>query len=155
MLTIRWGDSRSAAFGDLDGYGTSLKLPITECILQWGYPESIHDVSLIFQKFVKGEISSLPWCDTKLQNESSKIESNLSDLNAMGILTIASQPAVDGIFSSDSIFGWGPNNGLIFQKSYVECFMSPELLDLIMEKTVDYPFITYFAVNSDVITQLT
>jgi methylenetetrahydrofolate reductase (NADPH) len=155
ILMFRWGDSRSPAFGDIDGYGTSLKFSISECLLAWGSPESLNDIFLIFQKFVCGAISCLPWCDSMLQSESEIIQSNLSTLNGLGILTINSQPAVDGVFSSDPTYGWGPTNGLIFQKCYIECFMSPEMLDLVIARIGDYPFITFFGVNSDVTILLT
>jgi methylenetetrahydrofolate reductase (NADPH) len=44
-------------------------------------------------------------------------------LNARGWWTVASQPAVNGCTSSDPCFGWGPRNGFVFQKPFVEVFV--------------------------------
>ena len=45
--------------------------------------------------------------------------------------TVGSQPAVDGCDSSDPTYGFGPSDGYIFQKAFVEFFLSREdLLEL-------------------------
>ena len=40
----------------------------------------------------------------------------LVTLNQHGLLTINSQPAVNGAPSEDKVFGWGGPNGFIYQK---------------------------------------
>ena len=49
-------------------------------------------------------------------------------MNEMGFLTINSQPAVDGAPSNDKVHGWGPSNGYVYQKAYLEFFVRPDLL---------------------------
>jgi len=44
------------------------------------------------------------------------IAEKLAQINDLGFLTINSQPAVNGVPSDDSIFGWGPSNGFVYQK---------------------------------------
>jgi len=68
-------------------------------------------------------------------------------LNSYGFLTINSQPAVNGSPSSDEKFGWGPKNGYVYQKAYVEFFVSPELLHKILAVVKNFPSFLYQAVN--------
>jgi methylenetetrahydrofolate reductase (NADPH) len=42
----------------------------------------------------------------------------------------------------------GPKNGFIYQKSYLEFFVSPALLGPLLTKLNADPYITYYAVNS-------
>ncbi|KAF0499937.1 methylenetetrahydrofolate reduct [Gigaspora margarita] len=44
----RWGDSRSPAFGELDGYGVSLKQTKQNALELWGCPNSLNDIYNIF-----------------------------------------------------------------------------------------------------------
>ncbi|KXN92415.1 Methylenetetrahydrofolate reductase 2, partial [Leucoagaricus sp. SymC.cos] len=88
----RFGDSRSPAYGELDGYGVWIK-------------------------------------------------------QTLGFLTINSQPAVNGARSDDKIFGWGPANGYIYQKAYLEFFVSPTLLDLLIPHIERDSNITYYVIN--------
>ena len=76
---------------------------------------------------------SLPSPGRSLQPESFTIQSELASLNRKGFLTINSQPAVNGVESSDKVFGWGGKGGYCYQKAYVECFVSPENLRRLME----------------------
>eukprot|EP00914_Ancora_sagittata_P032744 GHVO01066133.1.p2 GENE.GHVO01066133.1~~GHVO01066133.1.p2 ORF type:complete len:223 (+),score=40.15 GHVO01066133.1:1080-1748(+) len=66
----------------------------------------------------------LPWCSDPLGDESFVIRGQLLKLNSLGLCTINSQPSVNGVPSSDPIFGWGPKGGYVYQKSYVEFFCS-------------------------------
>ncbi|KAJ3083134.1 hypothetical protein HK102_001235 [Quaeritorhiza haematococci] len=152
----RWGDSRSPAYGDLDGYGIALKYPLSDCLKAWGNPTTAQDVYDTFVKYINGEIEFLPWSDSPLALESDDIKNHLSDMNKRGYLTINSQPAVDGLPSSDRVYGWGPKNGFVYQKkndlavgfqAYLEFFVSPDALDKLIAKINKYPFITYYAVN--------
>ncbi|ORY49494.1 methylenetetrahydrofolate reduct [Rhizoclosmatium globosum] len=142
----RWGDSRSPAYGDLDGYGVSLKFTPEEALKVWGTPKTHQEIYTLFAEFCKGNLSALPWCDN-MAPESESIKSPLASVNMKGFLTINSQPAVDGIPSSDPRVGWGPKNGFVYQKAYVEFFVSPEALQKLIKKLGENPYITYYAVN--------
>ncbi|KAG9064486.1 hypothetical protein KI688_003676 [Linnemannia hyalina] len=54
---------RSPAFGELDGYGTSLKVAAKEALELWDRPSSPRDVASLFAKYCYGEIRSIPWSD--------------------------------------------------------------------------------------------
>lgn len=146
----RWGDSRSPAFGELDGYGALLKYPAEECVKLWDHPTTVSDIGELFVKYCKGELDCLPWCDTPLQSESEKIRQRLVTVNSSGFLTINSQPSVDGVPSSHPVNGWGPKNGFVFQKSYLEFFIAPEALDVLVQHIAAHQFMTFYAVNQKV-----
>ena len=61
--------------------------------------------------------------------ESDRICDMLKTLNDNMLLTIDSQPVVNGCKSSDPVFGWGPTNGYVYQKAYYEFFIPQALLD--------------------------
>ncbi|CAG8582909.1 10938_t:CDS:2, partial [Ambispora leptoticha] len=143
----RWGDSRSPAFGELDGYGVSLKHTIEEALELWGHPQSLDDIITLFVKYCRGKITSLPWSDQSLAEETSIIKDQLAHINSLGYLTINSQPAVNGARSDNKMFGWGPKNGYVYQKAYIEVFVPPSKLDLLVDKIERDPNITYYAVN--------
>ena len=119
----RWGDARSPAYGQIDGYGVSLHVSVPEAKRLWGAPESVDDISAIFRKHLNGEIEAMPWSEEPLQPETLTIKDELTALINKGWWTVASQPAVNGVRSSDPIFGWGPKNGFVFQKPFVEFFL--------------------------------
>lgn len=48
--------------------------------------------------------------------------------------TVGSQPAVDGCNSSDPTYGFGPPDGYVFQKAFVEFFVSEQDLKELREK---------------------
>ena len=83
---------------------------------------------------------------------SNKIRNKWKLLNKYGFLTINSQPQVNAAPSNDNIVGWGPNNGYVYQKAYLEFFVSKEklevLLNIIKNNDKDkYSSILYQAVN--------
>jgi len=143
----RWGDACSPAFGELDGYGISLKGSPEELNNMWGKPETIDDISLMFARFCKGEVKSTPWSSQKLDPETDIIKQRLAGINMLGYLTINSQPAVNGVKSSHKVHGWGPKNGYVYQKAYLEFFVSPEKLDELVKKIDCDSNVTYYAVN--------
>ena len=54
----------------------------------------------------------LPWSEMdSLQHETGKIQERLVALNRGGLLTVNSQPAVNGAPSADPHVGWGAANG--------------------------------------------
>ncbi|KAF3927240.1 hypothetical protein ABW20_dc0107362 [Dactylellina cionopaga] len=122
----RWGDARSPAFGEIDGYGVSLHRTPTEALRLWGKPTSTKDISDLFVKHVKGDLEAMPWSEDTLNPESELIKDELVKLNSRGWWTVASQPAVNSAKSSDPTFGWGPKNGFVFQKAFVEFFVPGE-----------------------------
>lgn len=143
----RWGDSRSPAFGELDGYGVSLKHSKKGALELWGYPQKHSDIFDVFVQYCRGEVNSLPWSDQPLAEESNIIREQLAHINSMGYLTINSQPAVNGVRSDHKIFGWGPKNGYVYQKAYLEVFISPTQLDALIARIERDTNITYYAVN--------
>jgi methylenetetrahydrofolate reductase (NADPH) len=46
----------------------------------------------------------------------------LEELTKKSWWTVGSQPAVNGVSSSDATVGWGPKGGYVFQKGFVEFF---------------------------------
>ncbi|TQN73061.1 Methylenetetrahydrofolate reductase 2 [Colletotrichum shisoi] len=119
----RWGDARSPAYGEIDGYGVSLHMSVTQAIRLWGTPKTIQDINNIFIRHIKGQLSAIPWSEEELLPESNMIQQELLELNTRGWWTVASQPAVNGIPSRDPTFGWGPQHGFVFQKAFVELFI--------------------------------
>ncbi|KAI9781015.1 MAG: hypothetical protein M1835_004371, partial [Candelina submexicana] len=119
----RWGDARSPAYGEIDGYGVSLHVSISQAIRLWNHPTTTDDISDIFSRHITGEIAAIPWSEEDLNAETNTIRPELLKLNKRGWWTVASQPAVNGIRSNDRTFGWGPRNGFVFQKAFVELFL--------------------------------
>lgn len=143
----RWGDSRSPAFGELDQYGIGLKGTNESNIERWGRPESLKDVADTFVRYMEGKIDSLPWSESAISKESDPIKNGLVELNRRGLLTVNSQPAVDGAKSSDPVHGWGPKHGYVYQKAYLEVLISPELLAELVTRIERNCDLTYYAVN--------
>ena len=144
----RWGDSRSPAFGELDSYGIGLKGTNEHNRKLWGEPKRVKDISDLFVNYMSGKVDSLPWCEAPVQPETNVLRSDLVDLNSRGLLTINSQPSVDGAKSSDPVFGWGPKNGYVYQKAYLEVLIHPNLIDEVVNRMEQNPDITYYAVNN-------
>lgn len=119
----RFGDARSPAYGEIDGYGVSLHMSVTQAVRLWGYPATRRDLDDIFVKHMQGQLAAIPWSEEDLMAESSTIKPCLIELNSKSWWTVASQPAINGAPSSDPTFGWGPVNGFVFQKSFVEFFL--------------------------------
>lgn len=58
----------------------------------------------------------LPWNDEPLAPETNLLKDELEKVNRRGVLTINSQPNINGKPSTDPIVGWGPPGGYVFQK---------------------------------------
>ncbi|AGO10643.1 AaceriAFR457Wp [[Ashbya] aceris (nom. inval.)] len=119
----RFGDSRSPAYGEIDGYGPSLKVSNKKAYQIWGYPSTLNDIKSLFIGYLEGSIEALPWSDLGLSPETALIQEELIGLNQRGFLTLASQPATNSTPSADKIFGWGPPGGVVYQKAFVELFV--------------------------------
>ena len=134
----RWGPSSSPAFGEIDGYGPSLKVGPVAVRRLWDHPKSRADITKLFKKHVEGDLVCLPWSDETditsggpLRAETETIRKELVALiEGKGFWTLASQPAINGIRSDDKVFGWGPpGEGFVFQKPFVEFFVSRQSWD--------------------------
>jgi methylenetetrahydrofolate reductase (NADPH) len=98
-------------------------MSINQAIKLWGYPTSRDDITDLFIRHIEGSLSAIPWNEEGLNEETNTIKSQLLKLNQKGWWTVASQPAVNGVRSTDQVFGWGPRNGFVFQKAFVELFI--------------------------------
>lgn len=146
----RWGDARSPAYGEIDGYGVSLHMSTTQAIELWGTPTSVKDVSDIFLRHLQGTLAAIPWSEEGLLPETNAIHQHLVNLNNKGWWSVASQPAVNGFRSSDHTFGWGPENGFVFQKSFVEFFLPTADWNALRAKLQDpavHESICFYAAN--------
>ncbi|EGG23463.1 methylenetetrahydrofolate reductase [Cavenderia fasciculata] len=147
----RWGDYRSPAFGDLSDYHLSshqFDPNATSATNVYGDVQSRQDVYEVFANYCKGDkVKKLPWNDLPLSVESEAIKEQLVFLNSHGFLTINSQPAVNGVPSTDKTHGWGGKNGYVYQKAYIELFASPENMHLLIEIFKKCPSITFHALN--------
>lgn len=131
----RFGDARSPAYGDLDGWGVSLKLTPSEALQKWGAPSCNADISQLFVRYLQGTLKAVPWSDEPLRSETNDILPYLVRLNTeKDWWTVGSQPAVDGAPSEDETYGFGPAGGYVFQKSFVEFFCSYDDVVSIQEK---------------------
>lgn len=148
----RWGDYRSPAFGELVDYhlyaGGAVPKEQVNQLDWWGHPTTPEELSEVFARYIKGEIPELPWNESPLAIESDVIKDKLVQLNKLGFWTINSQPAVNGVASTDPVFGWGPQGGFVYQKAYIEFFVSPENLKRVLDVARKrFPSLTFHAVN--------
>lgn len=143
----RWGDSRSPAFGELDAYGIGLKGTNENNIKLWGKPESFQDVADLFVSYMQGKVESLPWSEAPISSEADILRDDLIALNRRGLLTINSQPPVNGVKSSHPTYGWGPRNGYVYQKAYLEVLIAPEIMPELIRRIEKDPELTYYSVN--------
>ncbi|KAI1170306.1 methylenetetrahydrofolate reductase 2 [Nemania sp. FL0916] len=147
----RWGDARSPAYGEIDGYGPTLHVTHAQAISLWGHPKSVEDINTLFVRHLKGELSAIPWSEEEVHEETETITDQLIKLNQRGLWTVASQPAVDGFRSEDPTFGWGPPHGFIFQKAFVEFFISTAAWRTLHKKLMSpeiHGSVTYYAANA-------
>ncbi|KAL7509320.1 hypothetical protein ACHAXN_006752 [Cyclotella atomus] len=148
----RWGDSTSPAFGDLSEishfYSFTLGSDEDRRAMLGHCPLSESDVYEVFARYVEGTVPHIPWCETPLQPESFLIQPQLAKLNRYGLLTVNSQPPVDGASSSHPAFGWGGKGGRVYQKAYFECFVSPERANRLTQMVANHPSINMYAINN-------
>ncbi|KAG0131105.1 methylenetetrahydrofolate reductase-domain-containing protein [Tuber indicum] len=145
----RWGDSRSPAFGELDAYGIGLRGSNEANIKIYGYPKTIRDLGELIKQYLTGNLPSLPWSEGYINSEADTIRDELLKLNERGFLTINSQPAVNGVKSTHPVYGWGPKNGYVYQKSYLELLVSPEHLAELITRIERDPDLSYHAVDKN------
>ncbi|XP_056398190.1 methylenetetrahydrofolate reductase (NADPH) [Hyla sarda] len=155
----RWGNSSSPAFGELKDYYLfylKSKSPRDQLLKMWGEElsseESVYEV---FTCYITGsanqngqKVTCLPWNDDPLAQETNLLKDQLEKVNKRGILTINSQPNVNGKPSTDPIVGWGPSRGYVFQKAYLEFFTSSEMVTALIKVLKRYePRVNYHIVN--------
>ncbi|KAF9985982.1 hypothetical protein BGZ75_002319 [Mortierella antarctica] len=75
------------------------------------------------------------------------IADRIVELNQCGYLAIDSQPAVNGVKSDHDIYGWGLKSGYVYQKAYVEFFISPHQLPALIQRLGRKPHFTFVAAN--------
>ena len=154
----RWGDSKSPAFGggmdDAEGAGFvsySKKFKTTnldEKRKNWGNScTSLADVSKVFTAYITGKIKKFPFSEGALALETSQLTDILEKMNAAKMLTINSQPQVNAARSDDAKFGWGPEDGYIYQKAYFEFFVPKELVKPLANYLDGFKTISYQAIN--------
>lgn len=147
----RWGDSTSPAFGELSSLSHFYRANIgTEDERRQYLGEYLikhEDVYNVFARYIEGSIPYLPWCESSLQPESFTIQSQLATLNRNGFLTINSQPATNGVNSEHPVFGWGRPDGYVYQKLYLECFVSPNKIQQVVEMVKENTSMHLYAVN--------
>lgn len=122
----RWGHADSPAFGDLKDYYLFLENRCSQkqLIDMWGHElTNEEDIWHVFYCYVTGSknkygnlVSKIPWNTEELETETTLIADKLAFLNKHGVLTINSQPNINGVDSSDPIHGWGEPNGYVYQK---------------------------------------
>lgn len=124
----RWGRSSSPAFGELKDYylfiGKS-RFTAEKKLQMWGREiNEESDVWHVFHCYLTKSLHSgtgspvriTPWNEDDLMSETRVIAHHLADLNQRGVLTINSQPNVNGVRSDDPIHGWGGADGHVYQK---------------------------------------
>ncbi|XP_030842901.1 methylenetetrahydrofolate reductase [Strongylocentrotus purpuratus] len=155
----RWGDSSSPAFGELKDYHLfylASKSNQKQLQTMWGEEITcVEDVSEIFTCYLSGEpnrygnkVTRFPWNDDEVSSETMRVSSQLVSMNKRGVLTINSQPNVNGEPSSDPVVGWGAPNGYVYQKAYLEFFCSRENVAALLHILQDYPLVNYHVVNA-------
>jgi len=126
----RWGVSRSPAFGSDEGWVSFNKkfaeINVKDKMKAWGAQcRSFKQMTEVFVNYLSGKIKKFPFSEGAIAPETFEISDILFELNKNKILTINSQPKVNGVRSSDTKFGWGPENGYVYQKAYFEFFCHP------------------------------
>ncbi|KAF8937007.1 hypothetical protein BGZ58_003381 [Dissophora ornata] len=151
-------------FGDLKGYGVSLRHSPEEAAQHWGTPRDMKQLCDVFVRYLGGKFSTqtqtqaytLPWSDQPSALAPGVNTSRLIELNEMGYLTINSQPAVNGARSDDKVYGWGPKGGYVYQKrahvcifqAYLEFFVAPEKFSILRQRLQEYPRFSKFTFNA-------
>ncbi|CCE65004.1 hypothetical protein TPHA_0J01830 [Tetrapisispora phaffii CBS 4417] len=144
----RFGDSSSPAFGDLDLCGSTLiRQSPKKSFELWSTPKTMNDLALLVISYLKGDIKCLPWSDIPISNEIDVIFDHLIELNQRNIITINSQPQVNGVRSNVKDIGWGPKDGYVYQKQYLEFLLPKEKLSILEQELENNDILTFFAID--------
>ncbi|CAD6198722.1 unnamed protein product [Caenorhabditis auriculariae] len=159
----RWGNSSSPAYGDLADYYLFHLKPNTnkeEQLMMYGKElRNVADVQKVFANYISQKpnengvkVTALPWneLESGVQPETTLINEQLLWCNENGILTVNSQPSVNGAPSTDPLVGWGKPGGYCYQKAYLECFISKKNVETLVGFIHEYaPRINYHIINHD------
>lgn len=153
----KWGDSRSPAFGDNEehlhtfgDYYKKLNQTKNDAVKKmWGGSVvSYSDISSVFIAFLEGKINKIPWCEiAEVHDETNIIKDLLLKMNSKCLFTINSQPPVNAEPSNHVLYGWGPSDGYVYQRMYIEFFIQKDIMLLLIEKVKNSKSIIYQAVN--------
>ncbi|PVU92572.1 hypothetical protein BB560_006048, partial [Smittium megazygosporum] len=122
----RWGDARSPSFFNETLYGQYGSM-VSE-LGSWGVPKTEADINELFRGYVNKQKLSLPWTNDSIEVFDTKHKAVLEKMCLNGLWVLASQYGIDGVSSSDKEYGWGPENGYVYQRSFVEFFVRKPLL---------------------------
>jgi methylenetetrahydrofolate reductase (NADPH) len=78
-------------------------------------------------------MKKFPFSEGAIALETEDISQALITMNKNKLLTINSQPRVHGVKSTHPKYGWGPENGYVYQKAYFELFLHPDLVHTMIE----------------------
>ncbi|KAK4299390.1 hypothetical protein Pmani_028322, partial [Petrolisthes manimaculis] len=156
----RWGHSESPAFGELKDYYLfylASKSSREQLLSMWGESlDSEQDVWDVFHAYLTGtcnkagnKVTKVPWNDDILSAETSLLTEKLANFNKRGVLTINSQPNVNGASSEDPVVGWGMPGGYVYQKAYLEFFTSHDNIEALINILPLFPRINYHIINRD------
>ncbi|CAN6669515.1 hypothetical protein TRVA0_041S01288 [Trichomonascus vanleenenianus] len=140
----RFGNSRSPAYGEIDGYGPTLHVDNKRALELWGSPKTVKDITDMFIRHITNELTIIPWNDQQLSAETALIQEELIEMNEKGLWTVASQPAGNCVRSDDKIYGWGGKGGRVFQKAFVEFFVPHNVWLKLKPKLDEDPDVTYY-----------
>ena len=120
--------------------------------MKWGRPTTLDQLTSVFLRHLHSEIPDTPFSDAPLSEESQVILPQLEKLTKRGWWTVGSQPAADGVKSTDPVFGWGPPGGYVYQKAFVEFFAPEADVERIISKVESEGkgWLDYFAINLEV-----
>lgn len=111
-----------------------MSLNLGERKKQWGDEvKSIDDVVDVFKNFLHNNIKKFPFAENQVSSETTFIIDMLDKMLEHKLLPVNSQPVANGVPSNDPIFGWGPSNGYIFQKAYIEFFIHKDALEKLIK----------------------
>lgn len=155
----RWGNSASASYRDLNDYylfNPRARVPKSELLAMWGSElQCEEDVWDVFVCFLSGrenknghKVTCIPWNYETLADETKCFMEKLIDINQKGVLTINSQPNVNGLDSADPVHGWGNPGGYVYQKAYLEFFTSKENVEALKSVLHEFPNVNYHIVDS-------
>ena len=149
----RWGVSRSPAFGDVSEYPSMAKIykkNKKRKLKLWGAEYTSHrQIGELVMDYIEGKVKHLPWCEERIEDETSIIGEFIRTLNKNYLFTINSQPRANSMPSSDPIFGWGPKGGYVYQKQYVEFLIPKQFVDTLVNVLDEHPSISYQGINSE------
>lgn len=95
------------------------------------------------------KVKALPWNDDELALETGPLVEKLESINRRGVLTINSQPNVNAASSTDPVHGWGPKDGYVYQKAYLEFFANALFTQGLLVILPNYPLVNYHIVNKN------